>query len=287
MAQNRRRERIGGMGDFILGFLFVIAYSLLAVVMMVKTGFNRRLRITLLCISVVAFFFLKGGHLIPLIPKLLGSEGVRAAAGEVGLEHVARFSIPLTILALILTLGLTFLIGRGVCGYGCPVGALQELLYDIPTERRGIKKLILPPRLSFFIRLGALCMIVLLYLAFDLDLIQVIAPYQLWRIEVVVPGVAVMGAFFLASPFTYRPFCRLFCPYGAIAALIAKFSLLRLEKRDACTECNLCNRECPTGELEHNYGECYLCGRCYHACSIDALKFYLPWEKRVRECSGE
>lgn len=142
----------------------------------------------LLCISVLAFFFLKGGHLIPLILKLFGSEGVRAVAGEVGLQHIARFSLPLTIVALVLTLGLTFIIGRAVCGYGCPVGALQELLCDIPTERIGIRKLILPSRISFFIRLVVLFIIVGLYLALGLDLIQVIAPYQLWRIEIAVPG---------------------------------------------------------------------------------------------------
>jgi polyferredoxin len=218
-----------------------------------------------------------------LILKLLGSEGVRAAAGEVGFQHIERFSLPLSIVALVLTLGLTLFIGRAVCGYGCPVGSLQELLYDIPIEYKGIKKLILPTKLSFFIRLGMLFMIIGLYLTLGLDLIQVIAPYQLWRIDLAVPGVVIMAFFFFTSPLIYRPFCRLFCPYGAIAALIAKFSMLRLEKTGSCTECNLCNVKCPTGELDHNYGECYLCGRCYYACSLDAVEFNLPWNRLMND----
>jgi hypothetical protein len=55
---------------------------------MVKTKFNNHLRIGLLGITVFVFFFLDGGHLITLVTKLIGSEGVRAAAGEVGQHHV-------------------------------------------------------------------------------------------------------------------------------------------------------------------------------------------------------
>ena len=273
MSQQRHRERIGGLDDYIVSYLFVIVFSIFAIFVMVKTQFNNRLRFILLSTTVLAFFFLKGGHLIPLITRLLGSEGVRAAAGEVGIQHVAKFSWPLTIVALALTLGLTYFIGRAICGYGCPVGALQEILYDVSTGRAS--KLVLPSKFSFFIRLGVFFMIIGLYLLFGLDIIQVIAPYQLWTMEVAVPGIVVMAAFFLASPFIYRPFCRLFCPYGVIAAFIARFSKLKLEKTDSCTGCGMCDISCPTRELDQKYGECYLCGRCFHVCSVSALEFII------------
>jgi len=52
--------------------------------------------------------------LITLIPKLMGSEGLRAAAGEVGEQHVETYSTPLAVVGLAVTLGLTFVIGRAI-----------------------------------------------------------------------------------------------------------------------------------------------------------------------------
>jgi polyferredoxin len=269
----RRSQGAVNLVDFITGFTYVIGFSILAIVAMVKTKFNNRLRIILLSVTVLAFFFLQGGHLITLIPKLFGAEGVRAAAGEVGAGHVERYSLTLTVVALVITLGLTFVIGRAVCGYGCPVGALQELLYDVPTGKKGKNKLIVPTKITFFVRLGVLVLIIGLILAFDLNLINIIAPYQFWRLEIVIPGVFIISTFFVASIFVYRPFCRLFCPYGAVAAPVAKFSRFKLEKGDLCSECGLCDMKCPTGEMSERYGECYLCGRCLRTCNVDAVGF--------------
>lgn len=268
----------GSQGDvhlveFITSFVYVLGFSIFAFVAMVKTKFNSRLRIVLLTVTVLAFFVLQGGHLIPLIPKLFGAEGVRAVAGEVGAGHVARYSFTLTVVALALTLGLTFIIGRAVCGYGCPVGALQELLYEVPTGKKGRNKVIVPTKITFWIRLGVLGLMITLILAFNLDLLNIIAPYQFWRLEIVIPGVFIISAFFIASIFVYRPFCRLFCPYGAIAAPVAKFSRFKLGKGELCTECRLCDMKCPTGEISERYGECYLCGRCLRICNADAVRF--------------
>jgi polyferredoxin len=268
-----RRHAGGGIEPFIISFTYVLAFSTLAVIVLVKTKFNNHLRIGCLTVTALAFFFLQGGHLIPLITRVLGSEGVRAVAGEVGRGHIATYSVPLAIVALALTLALTFVSGRAVCGYGCPVGAVQELLYDVPTGRKGKCKLNLPTRVAFPIRLGVLGIIVGLYLAFGLDLIQVISPYQLWRLEFVIPGLFIIIAFFASSPFIYRPFCRLACPYGAVASLVAKFSILKMEKIATCTKCGLCDKKCPTGEINDKFGECYLCGRCIRTCNVNAIKF--------------
>jgi len=269
-----RGRGIGVVQPYVAGFLYVIGFSVLSVAAMVKTKFNNRLRVALLTVTVLAFFFLDGGHLITLVPKLMGSEGVRAAAGEVGEHHVETYSAPLAAVGLVVTLGLTFVMGRAVCAYGCPVGAVQELVYDVPTGSKGRGKLILPTKKAYFIRLAGLIMIVGLYLGFGLDLIQVIAPYQLWTMGVTFPGLLIMATFFVASLFVYRPFCRLFCPYGAIASLVARFSRFKIEKGNSCTGCGLCEQKCPTEEIDEKYGECYLCGRCFHACSTNAIQFF-------------
>ena len=270
------RARRGGLAPLLISYFYVMAASVLAFAMMVKTNFNNRLRVGFLTATVIAFFFLPGGHLIQLITKLIGSEGVRAVAGEVGTAHVALYSIPGALAMLALTLGSSLLIGRAVCGYGCPVGAVQEIFYDVPTGKKGKTKLIIPTKAASLIRAGVLILVVGLYLSLGIDLIREVAPYQLWRLELVIPGLYVMLAFFMASLFVYRPFCRLFCPFGAIASLTARFSRYKLSKTDSCVECGLCEMKCPTGELSEEHGECYLCGRCVRACNRNALQCILP-----------
>ena len=255
------------MHELIIGLIYVMAFSVLAVVVMVKTKFNNLLRIGLLIATLLAFYMLPTGHLIGLMPKL-GSNGVMAETGDVGSGIVAMYTFPLALLTLILTLGLTLVVGRAVCSYGCPVGVVQELLYEVPTGRNGKNKLILPTKISVFIRLGVLGLIVVLFLAFGRGLIQITAlsPF-------VIPVAFIIGVCIVASILVYRPFCRLFCPYGALAALVAKFSKVKSKKGDSCMECGLCDMKCPTGELSEKYGECYLCGRCVRTCNVDGVKF--------------
>jgi len=262
----------GGVESLLVSYSYVMAVSILAFITMVRTKFNNRWRVGFLIANILAFFFLPGGHLIELIPKLMGAEGVRATAGEVGVGHVETYSVLGALLILALTLGSTFFMGRAVCGYGCPVGAVQELLYDIPTGRKGENKLMIPTGAASTVRIGVLGLIVGSYLTLGIDLIREIAPYQLWRFEIVTPGLYVIISFFAASLFTYRPFCRLFCPYGAIASLTARFSQFKLTKTDSCIECGVCEMKCPTGELSEEHGECYLCGRCVRSCNLDALE---------------
>ncbi|NIQ06457.1 MAG: 4Fe-4S binding protein [Candidatus Korarchaeota archaeon] len=91
--------------------------------------------------------------------------------------------------------------------------------------------------------------------------------------EIILPRFFVILSFFVVSIFVYRPFCRLFCPYGAIASLVAKFSLFKLKKGDTCVNCGKCDAKCPTGNISQKYGECYLCGRCFRVCNVEAIAF--------------
>ena len=259
-----------GSTDFKIGLAYVAGISIVSFVLMVKTDFDNRLRIALLSLTFFVFFILEGGHLITLFSKLLGSEGVRASAGEVGWRHIQRHSVTLAIAGLILTLGLTFILGRALCGYGCPVGVFQELLHSIRSRVKKMPGLIIPTKWSYWIRWIIIGITGILILFFGFDLIQIVAPYQLWQLEIAMPGIFVMTAFFATSIFFYRPFCRLLCPFGAFASLAARFSLWGLSREDECKSCELCRMECNVDDCQ-KYGECYLCGRCVRACGEEAL----------------
>ncbi|KXA93942.1 hypothetical protein AKJ40_00185 [candidate division MSBL1 archaeon SCGC-AAA259M10] len=259
-----------GSSDFRVGLGYVLGVSIVAFAVMALTDFDNRIRVGLLFLTFFVFFFIKGGHLITLVPRLLGSEGVRAAAGEVDWRHFLRFSFPLAVAGLVLTLGATFFIGRALCGYGCPVGVFQELLYSVQDYREKARRFVLSTQWAFGVRLIVLGLIVVLYLGAGLDLVQVVSPYQLWRLEIAIPGIFVMIGFFVGAVFLYRLFCKLFCPFGALASLVAKFSILKIGKEESCTECGLCEKECPMQDCE-KYGECYLCGRCARICQRESI----------------
>jgi polyferredoxin len=70
------------------------------------------------------------------------------------------------------------------------------------------------------------------------------------------------------SIFIYRPYCRFFCPFGALAALFGRVSPLKIRRTKYCNDCGICEKICPTLEgFEHSYtGECYYCNRCIDFC---------------------
>jgi ferredoxin len=71
------------------------------------------------------------------------------------------------------------------------------------------------------------------------------------------------------SIFIYRPYCRFFCPFGALAFLFGKVSPLKIRRTPYCTECGICEKICPTleGFDISEKGECYYCYRCIDFCT--------------------
>lgn len=81
-----------------------------------------------------------------------------------------------------------------------------------------------------------------------------------------------------------RFYCRTLCPYGAVSALISRFSFLKFSRNPVkCPgrrECGDCETACPLqirilDEPFEGYtgnGECNLCGVCKEVCPHDAVK---------------
>ncbi len=151
------------------------------------------------------------------------------------------------------------LIGRATCGWLCPFGLLQDLLGRIRGRHWRM------PRWTGYIKYAVLISLGLVvpYLTFtpwfcklcpqgalqggifqpllDEDLRPLIGTW--WYIKL-----AILGAFIVAAVFIRRPFCRSFCPLGAIFSLFNRVSLIRMRyDREACTDCMWCVRACPAG----------------------------------------
>ncbi len=184
------------------------------------------------------------------------------------------------------------ILGRVVCGWLCPFGLLQDLLFKIRS-----------PKLKFFAPLRHLRWAALLGLVFLLPLLTGSPSYCRYlcpagALEGGVPfglfssqvrqiigsmyfiKLGVLAFFLGASVVTFRFFCRTACPLGLIYGFFNRVSLLGLScDSERCTQCGLCSKACPVDlapeKGEYRRGECILCLKCRDACPQGCFTFGL------------
>jgi ferredoxin-type protein NapH len=189
------------------------------------------------------------------------------------------------------------LVGRLPCGWLCPFGFIQDLLYKIPSRKFNLWA---PLR---WVKYGVLAVVVVLL---PLLLIDAYGLGQPWFCKLICPSGTLLAALplllikpalwqtlgfyfwnkitlmiliILLAVFISRFFCRVFCPLGALYGLFNRLSLAHLEFiAGNCVECQACVRACPTGVLPYAdpaSAECILCLKCLDACQFRALDFSL------------
>ncbi len=171
-----------------------------------------------------------------------------------------------------------------ICGWGCPVGTLQELLYRLPVFNR-MKKRRIPFWLSNGIRAAILVLFFILLFGFisgvqDKSLYRYFNPFKLfeWDFKVTAPIFVVI--IFGLSLLSYRPYCMFVCPFGLFSWIFQRWSVFRVKvNRDSCLVCGKCGRACPTeaakGILQGKtfISDCFSCARCLNACPNDSLAY--------------
>jgi len=189
------------------------------------------------------------------------------------------------------------LMGRFVCGWLCPFGLIQDLLYKIPFLRKintfkGDKLL---RKLKYVIFL----VFVILLPMFLVDVLGQGLPYFCkficpagtleGGILLVLFNESMRGALgwlyawksvllavtILLSVVIYRPFCKYICPLGAVYSVFNPIAVFRYRiDKEKCTGCGACARVCkmqvdPAKNVNH--AECIRCGACKDACPVKVI----------------
>jgi len=200
-------------------------------------------------------------------------------------------SVLAKILALLFFAVLAVVGSKLICGWACPFGALQELIYHLPILRK-LKKRRLPFVVSNSIRIALF--VVMLLLLFGIVggrkgfvIYHFMNPFNLFNLDIETASVgATISAALVVSFGFYRPFCQFICPFGLLSWLFERLSIFRVKiDHDRCTKCNACVRACPLDAAKGRVAgkvfpaDCFSCARCLNVCAEDAIHYGLVGKK--------
>jgi polyferredoxin len=209
--------------------------------------------------------------------------------------------IPFYVIGLMLLFAA--LLGRVVCGWLCPFGLLQELIYKLPTKKI--------PKSRFTAQLSKLKYIILF--------LVILAPIALYTVtgigepvfceyfcpvgtfEGAIPLLSVneglrqaaglltawkfliMALFLIAMAFIFRPFCRFFCPLGAFYSFFNRMAIFGIiVDSEKCVHCGACAKTCKADIQLAGDRECVACGDCIDSCPVQAISIKNYKQREVK-----
>lgn len=181
------------------------------------------------------------------------------------------------------------ILGRTICGFLCPVGLGQELLYKIKTPK--LKKNRVTRVLSYLKYVLLVVLVIILPIMLhsptfckyicpagtlgggiglllhpdNAGMFGMLGTLFTWKF-------ALLVLIIVLSVFCYRAFCRFICPLGALYGLFNKIALLGVSlDQSKCTDCGLCLNHCKMDIAHVGDHECIECGECIAVCPTKAI----------------
>jgi len=179
---------------------------------------------------------------------------------------------------ILMLLGLlaAVLFGAIFCGYLCPFGAFQEWIGKL-GKRLFPKKFnrVVPvslDRILRYLRYVVLALVLYQTTATAKLVFENVDPYyalfNFFSSEVAISAYIALGCVAVLSLFIERPWCKYFCPYGALLGLFNKIRIFKIRRNPVtCVGCQKCSQVCPMNipvfrEQVINSHQCIACHKC-------------------------
>jgi polyferredoxin len=191
---------------------------------------------------------------------------------------------PPRLIALAVFLLIVFAVNKFICGWGCQIGTLQDLVFRLNQDER-FKPIIGRQYKPAFavtntIRILFLIIFTLAAFAWGMDIIEPIDPFKIYKpLTMGVAGVAVMGVLLISGLFVYRPWCHFFCPFGLVGWVVEKISRVKISVNyDTCIACEKCAQACPSNVMgailkrdKKTIPDCFSCRTCTDVCPTGSV----------------
>ena len=249
-------------------FFFLITFIIALIALSLKRV-SSIVRIIALSICFILFGVLIGIHPSPLC----------ALTKPLARYHIIGF-IPPPMIVMVGAMVVFSLIGNKIfCGWICPLGCLQELMYKLS---KGLKKIKFSFLITNSVRFSLIVLFSIYVFFFEMNIYDLFNPFEFFHWHLDTYLIIVISIVISASLFFFRPFCHLLCPAGFITWIFEHISIYKIHKNiDRCTLCKKCIKESPCAAVEpiikdqKIVPDCYACGTCIESCPEDALKFSL------------
>jgi len=272
--------KIGALPRFFLLKIIIWAIGLGLIFRYVLTARNKS-RIDKTRVVIMAAVFIGFGFIAGPSPNPMEST-VQLVKHFAGIETKYQYMVFLFLIFAVLSL-----IGpKFFCSWGCPLGALQESIFNIPILKK--KRLRIPFAWGITSRVILFVMFLLGLLVFadyfngrsifrSVNYFNIFDPSRLSTVALYTLPLLLILSFFI-----FRPFCHWICPFGLLSWIFEKVSVARVRvERKLCIDCKLCVKVCPTDAMRGILGnqkkvfqaDCWSCGKCISSCSQDAVIF--------------
>lgn len=178
----------------------------------------------------------------------------------------------------------TIIGGKLICGWACPLGVFQDIIYTLHSKLSySGNKIKVPFYITNSTRIIFLLIGLFIAIFYYDDIVTYDSPFGIFRPEnLSLIAIIIILLMISTSPFIYRPWCTFLCVFGLVSWLYEKVAIFRIKvNKNKCSGCEKCIIACPTMKMKHLLQgksrlltpDCWTCGYCIQSCTNKAIHY--------------